>query len=80
MLCSGIAYFILARILIGVHGDNSVLANAVGSDFKGLLSIALYLSAIPLAFVNQWISVGIYVSVAAMWLVPDRRIEDRLNA
>jgi uncharacterized membrane protein len=78
LLCSGIAYFILARVLVALHGDDSVLANALGSDFKGKLSVVIYLIAIPLAFVSEWASIGLYVVVAVMWLVPDRRIEKNL--
>jgi uncharacterized membrane protein len=78
LLCSGIAYFILARVLVVLHGDDSVLANAIGSDFKGKLSLAIYFVAIPLAFVSEWLSVGLYVVVAVMWLLPDRRIEKNL--
>ena len=79
LLASGIAYFILTRLLISLHGDSSLLANAVGADVKGKISVVIYLIAIPLAFVSEWISVAIYVVVAVMWLVPDRRIEKKLG-
>ncbi|HTY36008.1 MAG TPA: TMEM175 family protein [Bacteroidota bacterium] len=75
LLCSAIAYFILTRVLITVHGDDSVLAEAVGSDFKGRISVLIYASAILLAFVNPLIACLLYVVVAIMWLVPDKRIE-----
>jgi len=75
LLLSGIAYFILARTLIAVNGRDSALARAVGKDVKGRVSIALYLAAIPLAFLAGWLALAIYVIVAIMWLVPDRRIE-----
>jgi uncharacterized membrane protein len=75
LLMSAVAYTILVRVLLKHHGADSTLAKAIGSDFKGKVSLAAYASAIPLAFVNEWISMGIYVSVAALWFVPDRRIE-----
>jgi len=78
LLFAGVAYFILARLLVSLHGRESVLATALGSDFKGVISMLLYLAAIPLAFVNTWMSCAIYIVVAILWLVPDRRIERRL--
>ncbi|MGH9361404.1 MAG: TMEM175 family protein [Thermoanaerobaculia bacterium] len=78
LLLAGVAYLILAKVLVAAQGPGSRLATAVGTDVKGKLSIALYAAAIPLAFVNQWIADGIYVLVALMWLVPDPRIESRL--
>jgi uncharacterized membrane protein len=79
LLLASIAYFILSRSLISLHGSDSILATAIGRDFKGLISTALYLVAIPLAFVNSWLSCALYVLVAIMWLVPDRRIERTLT-
>jgi uncharacterized membrane protein len=78
LLLASIAYFILSRRLISLHGRDSILATAVGRDFKGLLSTAIYLVAIPLALVAWWLAFGLYVLVAIMWLVPDRRIERTL--
>jgi len=78
LLCAAIAYTILTRALIALHGRDSVIATAIGVDFKGWLSIACYVIAVPLAFVREWISCGLYIFVAAMWLVPDRRIEKRI--
>src|SRR5881296_2845992 len=75
MLLAGVAYFILTRALIAHHGRDSVLAAALGSDFKGKASLVLYAAAIPLAFVNRWLACGLYVLVAVMWFIPDRRIE-----
>ena len=75
LLCAGIAYFILTRVLLATHGQDSLLAKALGSDFKGKISVVLYLAAVALAFVQPWISLAIYVLVALMWLVPDRRFE-----
>src|SRR2546430_15543383 len=68
LLCSAIAYTILQTAVIGAQGPHSNLATAVGSDLKGKLSIAAYVAAIPLAFVNQWISDALYVAVAPLWL------------
>jgi uncharacterized membrane protein len=75
MLCAAIAYTILQAAIIAHHGPHSRLAQAVGDDAKGKMSMLLYFAAIPLAFLSQWISDAIYVIVALMWLVPDRRIE-----
>jgi uncharacterized membrane protein len=79
LLAAAIAYTILQNRIIAQEGLTSKLARAVGSDAKGKLSIALYLSAIPLAFVHVLIADLLYVVVAMMWLVPDRRIESRLT-
>ncbi len=79
LLMAAIAYYILQRTIIARQGRDSLLAAAIGKDRKGKLSPALYLIAIPLAFVNPWISSGLYVFVALMWLVPDRRIERVLS-
>ncbi len=78
LLFAAIAYFILTRTLIALHGRESVLAEAVGRDFKGKVSVVIYAAAIPLAFFSSWIACGLYVLVAIMWLVPDRRIEKML--
>ena len=79
LLMAAIAYFILVRALISLHGHDSVLAAAVGRDFKGKVSIVIYLVAIPTAFaIDSWFAFGLYVLVAVMWLVPDRRIEKNL--
>ena len=75
LLCASIAYFILTRALLSIHPRDSLLAIALGADFKGKISVVIYLVAIPLAFVRWWIAFGLYVFVAVMWLVPDRRIE-----
>jgi uncharacterized membrane protein len=75
LLCAGIAYYILAHVLIAQHGADSQLAAALGRDIKGKASVAFYMAAIPLAFVATWLAYGLYVLVAIMWLVPDRRIE-----
>jgi uncharacterized membrane protein len=79
LLMSAIAYTILQTVIVAHQGPHSKLAVAVGRDKKGKLSMALYVSAIPLAFVHQWLSDAIYVTVALIWFVPDRRIEKVLN-
>jgi uncharacterized membrane protein len=75
LLMAAIAYYILERTIIAQQGPNSLLARAVGKDWKGKLSPLLYLSAIPLSFVRPWMASCLYAFVALMWLVPDRRIE-----
>ena len=74
LLMNSIAFTILTRILIAVH-SNATLALAMGKDYKGKISLVLYAVAIPLAFVAPWFSMAIYVSVAIIWFIPDRRIE-----
>jgi uncharacterized membrane protein len=80
MLFAALAYWILQTAILSEQGPNSRLATALGKGGKEKLSLALYAASIPLAFVNQWISDIIFITVAAMWLVPDRRIESRLRA
>jgi len=80
LLFSAVSYTILVRMIIAAQGPSSRLKAAIGSDAKGYLSLAIYAAAIPLAFVNRWIAYALYVAVVLMWLVPDRRIERRLDA
>jgi len=75
LVMNGISYTILCRLLIREAGSDSELAAALGKDWKGKLSIVLYAVAIALAFLNSWIAFGIYVLVAMMWFIPDKRIE-----
>jgi uncharacterized membrane protein len=75
LLMAGVAYWILARAIVAADGPDSLLARAIGKDRKGHLSLVLYVVAIPLAFASPWIALAIYVGVALIWLVPDRRIE-----
>lgn len=79
MCMAGIAYFILARTLAHLHGRDSLIAIALGKDWKGILSVIIYLVGIIVSFVNGFISLGLYVLVAIMWFIPDRRFEKRLN-
>src|SRR5262245_43074751 len=75
MVCAAVAYYILTHALISHHGRDSTLAKAFGRDRKGKLSVAIWATAIPLSFVNSAVACGLYVLVAVIWLVPDRRIE-----
>ena len=75
LLMAGIAYFILARALTTHHGRESRLAMAIGKDTKGAASVFIYAVAIPLSFVATWIAFALYVFVAVIWFIPDRRIE-----
>jgi uncharacterized membrane protein len=79
LFMAAFAYWLLQRTIIASQGDNSLLAKAVGKDIKGKLSPVLYAIAIIAAFFEQWIAGGLYVLVALMWLVPDRRIERVLS-
>ena len=79
LLFSGIAYFILTKVLIAHHGRDSTLGASIGTDLKGRLSIVIYLVSIPLAFVAAWVACAGYVLVAVMWLIPDPRIEKGLR-
>jgi uncharacterized membrane protein len=78
LIAAAVAYTILVRALIA-GGANPRLAQAIGRDLKGTLSIVIYLAAIGIAFVNVWVADGLYVLVALIWLVPDRRIEQRIG-
>jgi len=78
LIMCGVAYSILSGILVSHCGKNSELAQAIGKDWKGKASVVIYAAAIALAFVNPWISCGLYVVVACMWFIPDRRIERKV--
>jgi uncharacterized membrane protein len=79
LLMPAIAYQLLQRAIVHQQGKHSVLASALGNDFKGKLSPLLYAAAVALAFVDAWLSIAIYALVAVMWLIPDRRIEKVLR-
>lgn len=79
LFAAAIAYFILSRVLVTHPDNNAVLLKAIGRDFKGKLSMGVYIVAIPLSFVSAWIACLLYVLIAAMWLIPDRRIENTLS-
>ncbi|PSB52661.1 TMEM175 family protein [Chamaesiphon polymorphus] len=80
LLFCAIAYLILTIMLIAHHGKESELAIAIGRDFKGKISLGFYVLGILLSFVNSWVACGIYAVVAAIWLIPDRRIERTLGS
>ena len=79
LLAAAIAYYVLQTVIVAEQGENSKLQKALGHDLKGKISPVIYVAAIILAFVNQWIADALYVFVALMWLVPDRRIESKIN-
>ncbi len=79
LLAAAIAYYILQTLIVNEQGENSKLKKALGSDLKGKISPLIYVAAIPLAFVNQWIADTLYVLVALVWLIPDRRIESKIT-
>ncbi len=79
LFMAAMAYWILQNAIIRLQGEGSLLAKAVGGDIKGKVSPLMYITAIPLAFFNTWLANGLYVLVALMWIVPDRRIERALE-
>jgi len=79
MLCAAVAYYVLQTTIVRAQGPGSKLARAIGKDPKGKLSPVAYAAAIPLAFVNERLAAAIYIAVALNWLVPDRRIERRID-
>jgi len=79
LLSAGIAYFVLTKALVAHHSKNSVLATSIGNDWKGAVSVLVYLLAISVAFFRPWLACAGYVFVALMWLLPDRRIEKHLH-
>ena len=72
LIMAAIAYYVLVRVLLAGHGADSALARAIGSDFKGKISVVIYAVGIGLAFVDSWICAAVYMLVAVMWLIPDR--------
>jgi uncharacterized membrane protein len=74
----GTAYYLLLHCLVRLHNSQSLLARSIGTDFKGKISVAIYAVGIVLSFYNSWISFGLYCCVAAIWFIPDKRIEKRI--
>ncbi len=79
LFMAGVAYYILKTTIITAQGADSSLAEALGNDLKGKISPVVYIVAVPIAFVNHWVALALYIAVALMWLVPDRRIESRFG-
>lgn len=79
LLMCAVAYTILARSLVANHRENRALADAIGKDRKGWTSIALYAAGIGLSLLQPWLGFAVYIVVAVIWLIPDRRIEDRVQ-
>lgn len=79
LLMSAIAYFILAQTLVRLHGKNSTLAEAMGKDRKGIISLILYTLGLGASFFNSWIGICLFTLVAVIWFIPDRRIEKRIT-
>jgi len=79
LFMAAIAYTLLQHAVICLHGAQSLLATAIGTDIKGKASILCYLAAIALAFLSTWLSVALFILVACMWLIPDRRIERQID-
>ncbi|MDQ1688042.1 MAG: potassium channel family protein [Frankiaceae bacterium] len=80
LLAAALAYYLLQFMVLREHGPDSVLAQALGRDIKGKISPAIYVAGIALSLVTRWVGLALYVVVALMWLVPDRRLETRVNA
>ncbi|MGI8494690.1 MAG: TMEM175 family protein [Pyrinomonadaceae bacterium] len=80
LLAASIAYYILQTLIVAEQGAESKIKTALGNDVKGKLSPLIYVAAIPLSFVNHWIANALYVLMALIWLVPDRRIESKINS
>jgi uncharacterized membrane protein len=78
LIMAAVAYYVLVRVLLAGHPPDSPLTRAIGSDFKGRVSVVLYAAGIGLTFLNPWLGIALYLGVALMWLVPDRRIEKTL--
>jgi uncharacterized membrane protein len=79
LMMAGVAYWILVRSIISTDGKDSLVSQAIGKDFKGIISVVVYLIAMPLAFVSVWVALAGYVAVALLWLVPDTRLEKKLQ-
>ncbi|RYY75130.1 MAG: DUF1211 domain-containing protein [Gammaproteobacteria bacterium] len=79
LMMAGVAYWILVRSIIVIDGKDSLVAQAIGRDTKGVISIVVYLVAMPLAFVSVWLALAGYIAIALLWFVPDSRFEKRLQ-
>ena len=79
LLMAGMAYFILSKTIVAVHGKESVLSTAIGKDFKGIISVVAYALAVIFAFFVKEISLFLILAIAVLWLIPDKRIENKLK-
>ena len=79
LLCAAVSYYVLVRALLARHGKDSLLAKAIVNDFKGKISVFLYVAAIWLSFLHPLLACGLYAFVAVMWIIPDQRIEKVLK-
>lgn len=79
LLICGISYWLLVKALLRHHGKDSLLATSIGNDFKGKISIIIYILGVLISFYNSWISMGLYTVVALIWFIPDTRIEKRIE-
>jgi uncharacterized membrane protein len=79
LMMAGVAYYFLAHCLAHLHGKQSAIAIALGNDRKGIISVVLYIVGIGLSFINSWLGFAVYVMVACIWFIPDRRIEKTLH-
>jgi uncharacterized membrane protein len=79
LIMNAISYTILVKLLIRHHGEHSLLANAFGGDMKGKVSLVIYATAIGVSFVQSWLGFALYIVVAIIWFIPDRRIENRIG-
>jgi uncharacterized membrane protein len=77
---AAVAYYILERFLIACNPNDHILANAVGKEYKGTVSVVLYLLAIPLAYLHVWAAYVLYIACALVWFLPDRRIEAQMRS
>jgi uncharacterized membrane protein len=78
-LCCAVSYYVMTRAMVRIHPPDSQLTVAIGRDTKGKVSLGCYLAAIPLAFVSPWVSLGIIIAVAVLWLIPDNRVVRALS-
>lgn len=80
LLMAALSYWLLQKTLVASEGANSLMARAIGKDFKGTMSVVAYTMSVPLSFYNQWLAQAVFVMIALVWLVPDRRIEKEMSA
>jgi uncharacterized membrane protein len=77
---AAVAYYFLAKCLVTIHGKDSILGIAIGKDWKGKISLVIYATGIALSFINSWLGLAMYILVAALWFIPDKRIEEKVSS